>query len=175
MAEAPFVSLAAVRMSIDVGAYNPYAPPSVEQQQQPGSAPPPNVMSLPPIQHFDPPPAPSMQSQSQPRQFNAAATLSNGVPQQQQHQHPPPYPPPEYQYQGVVPNQQHSASSNSQVQQIQAANNGQSNGAMRFPIQPQTPSERQGSGGRHKKEIKRRTKTGCLTCRKRRIKVSEVA
>jgi hypothetical protein len=27
------------------------------------------------------------------------------------------------------------------------------------------------SGGRHKKEVKRRTKTGCLTCRKRRIKV----
>ena len=27
------------------------------------------------------------------------------------------------------------------------------------------------SGGRHKREIKRRTKTGCLTCRKRRIKV----
>ncbi|KAI2818700.1 hypothetical protein CBS115989_4962 [Aspergillus niger] len=26
------------------------------------------------------------------------------------------------------------------------------------------------SGGRHKKEVKRRTKTGCLTCRKRRIK-----
>lgn len=29
------------------------------------------------------------------------------------------------------------------------------------------------SGGRHKKEIKRRTKTGCLTCRKRRIKCDE--
>lgn len=29
------------------------------------------------------------------------------------------------------------------------------------------------SGGRHKKEVKRRTKTGCLTCRKRRIKVCE--
>lgn len=27
------------------------------------------------------------------------------------------------------------------------------------------------TGSRHKKEIKRRTKTGCLTCRKRRIKV----
>ena len=27
------------------------------------------------------------------------------------------------------------------------------------------------SGSRHKKEVKRRTKTGCLTCRKRRIKV----
>lgn len=30
--------------------------------------------------------------------------------------------------------------------------------------------QRMMSGGRHKKEIKRRTKTGCLTCRKRRIK-----
>lgn len=29
------------------------------------------------------------------------------------------------------------------------------------------------SGGRHKKEVKRRTKTGCLTCRKRRIKVRD--
>ncbi|KAL8355936.1 hypothetical protein RB601_001305, partial [Gaeumannomyces tritici] len=29
------------------------------------------------------------------------------------------------------------------------------------------------SGGRHKKDIKRRTKTGCLTCRKRRIKCDE--
>ncbi|ORY62384.1 uncharacterized protein BCR38DRAFT_238859 [Pseudomassariella vexata] len=29
------------------------------------------------------------------------------------------------------------------------------------------------AGGRHKKEIKRRTKTGCLTCRKRRIKCDE--
>jgi hypothetical protein len=27
------------------------------------------------------------------------------------------------------------------------------------------------SGGRSKKDVKRRTKTGCLTCRKRRIKV----
>lgn len=36
---------------------------------------------------------------------------------------------------------------------------------------PQVPPERVMSGGRHKKEIKRRTKTGCLTCRKRRIKV----
>ncbi|KAL4881991.1 hypothetical protein BJY04DRAFT_207180 [Aspergillus karnatakaensis] len=29
------------------------------------------------------------------------------------------------------------------------------------------------SGSRHKKEVKRRTKTGCLTCRKRRIKCDE--
>ncbi|PGH18585.1 hypothetical protein AJ79_00364 [Helicocarpus griseus UAMH5409] len=34
-------------------------------------------------------------------------------------------------------------------------------------------SNRALSGGRHKKEVKRRTKTGCLTCRKRRIKCDE--
>lgn len=43
--------------------------------------------------------------------------------------------------------------------------------AMRYQLPPQG-EPRMMSGGRHKKEIKRRTKTGCLTCRKRRIKVS---
>jgi len=44
--------------------------------------------------------------------------------------------------------------------------------AMRYALPQQgVPGERMMSGGRHKKEIKRRTKTGCLTCRKRRIKV----
>ncbi len=41
---------------------------------------------------------------------------------------------------------------------------------LRFAIPPNNDG-RVMSGGRHKKEIKRRTKTGCLTCRKRRIKV----
>lgn len=41
-----------------------------------------------------------------------------------------------------------------------------------LPQVPVPPEQRVMSGGRHKKEIKRRTKTGCLTCRKRRIKVS---
>ncbi|KAI5276387.1 hypothetical protein E4T47_00739 [Aureobasidium subglaciale] len=36
-----------------------------------------------------------------------------------------------------------------------------------------TSGNHQLPGGRHKKEIKRRTKTGCLTCRKRRIKCDE--
>lgn len=35
-----------------------------------------------------------------------------------------------------------------------------------------SPPDRTLSGDKHRKEIKRRTKTGCLTCRKRRIKVS---
>ena len=43
------------------------------------------------------------------------------------------------------------------------------NEPLRYPIAP--ADSRMMSGGRHKKEIKRRTKTGCLTCRKRRIKV----
>ncbi|KAK5141119.1 hypothetical protein LTR04_002722 [Oleoguttula sp. CCFEE 6159] len=45
--------------------------------------------------------------------------------------------------------------------------------AMRYGLSPQGPDQRVMSGGRHKKEIKRRTKTGCLTCRKRRIKCDE--
>ncbi|KAF3077883.1 hypothetical protein TWF569_011742 [Orbilia oligospora] len=45
---------------------------------------------------------------------------------------------------------------------------------LRYPLPSvMQPSERIMSGGRHKKEIKRRTKTGCLTCRKRRIKCDE--
>jgi hypothetical protein len=44
--------------------------------------------------------------------------------------------------------------------------------AMRYQLPPHQGEPRMMSGGRHKKEIKRRTKTGCLTCRKRRIKVS---
>ncbi|KAJ5679460.1 hypothetical protein N7462_007704 [Penicillium macrosclerotiorum] len=46
-----------------------------------------------------------------------------------------------------------------------------SNPQMRYP-HPGDPNKIL-SGGRHKKEVKRRTKTGCLTCRKRRIKCDE--
>ncbi len=42
-----------------------------------------------------------------------------------------------------------------------------------LPIAP-SGSHRLLSGGRHKKEVKRRTKTGCMTCRRRRIKVSNL-
>ncbi|KAJ5324544.1 transcriptional regulator family: Fungal Specific TF [Penicillium atrosanguineum] len=45
------------------------------------------------------------------------------------------------------------------------------NSQMRYPL-PGDPNKIL-SGGRHKKEVKRRTKTGCLTCRKRRIKCDE--
>ncbi|KAL1860310.1 hypothetical protein VTK73DRAFT_7416 [Phialemonium thermophilum] len=45
--------------------------------------------------------------------------------------------------------------------------------ALRFALAPNADPRIALSGGRHKKEIKRRTKTGCLTCRKRRIKCDE--
>lgn len=48
------------------------------------------------------------------------------------------------------------------------------NQPIRYPL-PAATDGRMMSGGRHKKEIKRRTKTGCLTCRKRRIKVRRIA
>jgi hypothetical protein len=44
----------------------------------------------------------------------------------------------------------------------------------RFPIAPTSDPNSIISGGRHKKEVKKRTKTGCMTCRKRRIKVGNL-
>ncbi len=41
----------------------------------------------------------------------------------------------------------------------------------RFSMPPTSDPNSLISGGRGKKDVKRRTKTGCLTCRKRRIKV----
>ncbi|KAJ5088440.1 hypothetical protein N7456_012056 [Penicillium angulare] len=45
------------------------------------------------------------------------------------------------------------------------------NGQMRYGLQGDP--NKMLSSARHKKEVKRRTKTGCLTCRKRRIKCDE--
>lgn len=132
---------------------------------------PPPVVNLPPIyaqhgmQHQPHPPPPP---------YAAPPNMTNGPqsqPQQQpqQQQHPPPFSP--AQYQQYAPNGAMAAAA---PMPTNVATNGQ-NGMMRYPIppQPQSLDQRQMSGGRHKKEIKRRTKTGCLTCRKRRIKVSE--
>ncbi|KAL2809914.1 hypothetical protein BJX63DRAFT_434773 [Aspergillus granulosus] len=47
------------------------------------------------------------------------------------------------------------------------------NSGAQMHYQLQGDSNKMLSGSRHKKEVKRRTKTGCLTCRKRRIKCDE--
>lgn len=109
----------------------------------------------------------------------------DGRQQQQQQQQPPPQPaPPQQQQQQQAATQVHPPQPAQQQQQVhQGAGHPvpffspypmahpQDPGApMRYPLPP-NPDGRILSGGRHKKEIKRRTKTGCLTCRKRRIKV----
>lgn len=132
------------------GHHAPPPPPPQQQQQAPdfrgspsGAAP----MSLPSIQHFEGQGA--MQSQ---HQYVPAGQI-NGAPM-----YPPPYNPGLVQYQSPTPTMPSNAP------------NGQ-NGVMRYAIPHNPMDARAMSGGRHKKEIKRRTKTGCLTCRKRRIKV----
>jgi len=113
----------------------------------PGSAP----MSLPSIQHFE-----GAAVQAQP-QYVPAAHM-NGAPPMM---HAPHYNPNMIQYppQPMPPTMPSNAP------------NGH-NAMMRYPIPPQAPMDsRNMSGGKHRKEIKRRTKSGCLTCRKRRIKV----
>ena len=75
--------------------------------------------------------------------------------------HPQQYNPHQYQYQ------------NGAMQPAPMPSNGQ-NGMLRFPIPPQNPIPMGHARGAKNKEVKRRTKTGCLTCRKRRIKVSRI-
>lgn len=74
-----------------------------------------------------------------------------------------PLPPPPQMYYTHVPTHGLGATAISQITS--------SPQPLRYPLPQVTTPERIMSGGRHKKEIKRRTKTGCLTCRKRRIKV----
>ena len=62
-------------------------------------------------------------------------------------------------------------SDNQHNSQMTAAQSSQA-AALRYSLTAQGADERIMAGGRNRKEIKRRTKTGCLTCRKRRIKVN---
>ncbi|KAK3708904.1 hypothetical protein LTR37_011234 [Vermiconidia calcicola] len=112
---------------------------------------------LPPIQHF--PGAENMQSQPQ---YAPPAPMNGGAQMPQQPHHPPPYHANQFQY------------SNGAIQPAPMPSNGGANGQnmMRYAIPPQASVQLAG-GGRPKKDIKRRTKTGCLTCRKRRIKCDE--
>lgn len=129
-----------------------YAAPNGQQLPSPdyrGSPPGAASMSLPSIQHFE-----GANMQAQPQYLSTAHM--NGAPP-----YAPSYNPNmvQYQPQPMPPTMPSNAPSGH-------------NGMMRYPIPPQAPVDvRQMSGGRHKKEIKRRTKSGCLTCRKRRIKV----
>jgi hypothetical protein len=138
-----------------------YPPPQGPQSNEPYRGSPQGAnMSLPPLNL---PPIRLQDGQQPP-------------PQQQQPQQPQqnmgsPLPPPPHAMQSYYA---HPAHPHGPPGQQMMANMGpaQFNAAMRYQLPPQHGDQRVLSGGRHKKEIKRRTKTGCLTCRKRRIKVS---
>ena len=141
---------------------NSYAfPPQSQQPGQPGDyrtpstsgmSQPQHPVNLPPIRSFDGQSQPTAQQSSS--GYPTPSTLPQPGPPMNSYYHHPYLPPP--------PGPQPSSLA------AQAAQMG-----MRYPMPPHI-DQRPMSGGRHKKEIKRRTKTGCLTCRKRRIKVSEV-
>ncbi len=127
-------------------------PPSTTDGQYPEAYRPAGQSSLSPPLHSYTEAQPVMQ---QPQHYAAAPTNSiNGASMP----HPPPYNPPpgHFQYRN----------NNGAMQPAPMPSNGHG-GVMRYPI-AQAPEL---SGVRGKKEIKRRTKSGCLTCRKRRIKV----
>jgi len=143
----------------------------------PNMAPRPPSINLPPIRLQDGQQQPQQQQQQQQQQ-----------PQQQQQQQQPPPPPPPPPQQPPPPAQpsagsplapphvmpQYYAHPGHAPTPLHIPNNSMGPAqfnAMRYQLPPQGDA-RVLSGGRHKKEIKRRTKTGCLTCRKRRIKVS---
>ncbi|RDI85518.1 hypothetical protein Vi05172_g4340 [Venturia inaequalis] len=123
----------------------PQGQPNEAYRQSPGQSNTSLPINLPPLRSIDP------QSHSQPP-AHPPSHQNEGTAQQQQGQpipgyYPPPPPPPNVQH--------HNHTSAPQL--------------MRYAPIPQGDAHMM-AGSRHKKEIKRRTKTGCLTCRKRRIK-----
>jgi hypothetical protein len=171
------------------------ADPNVQQQsrqQQPGAYPSPHSYpspSMQPTYTYPPPQGPQSNEpyRGSPQGGNMALPPLNLPPirlqdGQQQQQQPPqqqqqqqqmgsPLPPPPH---GMPQYYGHQGHPHAPPGQQMMGNMGpaQYNTAIRYQLPPQHNDTRVLSGGRHKKEIKRRTKTGCLTCRKRRIKVS---
>lgn len=133
-----------------------YPPPQGQQSNEPYRGSPQGAnMSLPPLNL---PPIRLQDGQQPPPQ-----------PQSTQQPMGSPLPPPQH---GMPQYYQHPAHAQP-GQPMNMSNMGPAQyNAMRYQLPPQGADQRVLSGGRHKKEIKRRTKTGCLTCRKRRIKVS---
>lgn len=130
--------------------------------------------SLPSQQYAHGPISSSNGGPVQPPPHHPAASQSQPQPPPQSHTQPPP-PPTQHQQQHHPLPSHHPYTSYTDLNTPQSSfsSNGVLNGFSppRYSHSAQNMDARQMSGGRHKKEIKRRTKTGCLTCRKRRIKV----
>lgn len=132
--------------------HDPYHPSPHQGQSQAASTS--HTPQLPPIHRFE---GQSQMMQSQPLYPPVAidGQTAPPAPPPPSHHHAPPLPaqyhPAQYQFPNGLPPAMSS--------------NGGMNG--RYALPPQAMN-----APRQKKDIKRRTKTGCLTCRKRRIKVS---
>lgn len=124
-----------------------------------GTTPTPATMSM-----SQPPMLPPLQQQHHHQHYDGPQY----APQAMHHHHQPPptyHAPGQFVYQNGAMQQPPAMPSNMLV-------NGQ-NGAMRYALPPQVDARNLASRNATSKQIKRRTKTGCLTCRKRRIKVRE--
>jgi white-opaque regulator 2 len=167
---------------------HPQQPQQSQQAQQTTGYPSPHSYpspSLPPSYTYPP---------SQPGQTKAESYNNANSPSNTNMSLPPLNLPPIRSMDGQVPSPAHPPPSNASLPPVPSMNSyypppgqglpmpgqqmhsaGSAPSQIPRPGQYQTPLEsadqRMMSGGRHKKEIKRRTKTGCLTCRKRRIKV----
>ncbi|KFY19691.1 hypothetical protein V493_07861, partial [Pseudogymnoascus sp. VKM F-4281 (FW-2241)] len=132
-------------------------------------------VSLPSMRTLDPHQQQAQQQQQQQQQLQQQQQQQQAQQQQQQQQQQHPQhmgsqlPPPVAQMGGpYYHNNQSLPHPSHQYSNVTSDPTGQN---MRYALPG--PDNRVMSGGRHKKEIKRRTKTGCLTCRKRRIKCDE--
>ncbi|KFY75308.1 hypothetical protein V499_04709 [Pseudogymnoascus sp. VKM F-103] len=126
-------------------------------------------ISLPSMRTLDPHQQAQQQQQQQQQQMQAQQQQQVQQQQQQQQHMGSQLPPPVAQMGGpYYHNNQTLPHPSHQYSNVTSDPTGQN---MRYALPG--PDNRVMSGGRHKKEIKRRTKTGCLTCRKRRIKCDE--
>ena len=125
---------------------------------------PPLLPPLPQQQHYDAAHLQHLQGQAQPPPPYAAPPPMTAPPMQQQHH--PPYQPQQQQHAFAY---QNGAMPQAPPMPSTMVVNG--NGTMRYALPPQMTPGNMGARTASAKQIKRRTKTGCLTCRKRRIKV----
>ncbi|KAI8623647.1 hypothetical protein F5Y19DRAFT_481438 [Xylariaceae sp. FL1651] len=130
--------------------YTNTAPPTHDPYRASPHATTNNALALPSMRTFDP-----VQQQSQQQQHITMAMPVSPVPSLPGQQ-PLPY----YSQMGAMANIPYAGLSTDAI-------------GPRYALPPSGPGAVL-AGGRHKKEIKRRTKTGCLTCRKRRIKCDEL-
>ena len=142
-------------------------PPGLRAQQDersrdsptPSASTPPLPVNLPPLSSIDP-------RQTRPTHSPLPAEVQGQTPQLGLPEHIP-------QHGSLLPSmsQYYGSQLNASGQYVGGGPLAPMTAGSRFLIAPTSDPTSLISAGRHKKEVKKRTKTGCMTCRKRRIKV----